>query len=270
MVYKIKSKCIFTRGFPAGNPAMRLRRTALYINVMPYLQKKMKKIILYLLILPFLNSCYVVNHKKNVINLNDSGDKLHPINTNGYYYQEKEKMAYPYFKNHYGGFSQDSTRQYQQKVIVPLILNKNGTVRTFGYSNGFQENRVFDYATECGLLDINTFENAKKHFECDIVNDENRLMIWGKGVFKTEDSKILVQYYVNWIGNYYLIEKKGKILNDSTFILTESFDYKLNEKNSINELYKFEYYKNKPDSTSLITKHPKRFGRKTRHNKTYK
>ena len=31
--FKSQSKCIFTRGFPAGNPAMRLRRTALYINV---------------------------------------------------------------------------------------------------------------------------------------------------------------------------------------------------------------------------------------------
>lgn len=229
----------------------------------------MNKNILYTLILFIFYSCYVVNHKKNVINLSDSGDKLHPINTNGYYYQEKEKLAYPYFKNHYGGFSQDSTQPYQQKIIIPLILNKNGTVRTFGYSNGFQENRVFNYTSECNLLDINTFKSAQEHFECEIANDENRFPIWGKGVFKTENSKIIVQYYINWIGNYYLREKKGKILNDSTFVLTESFDYKLNQRDSINELYKFKYYINKPDSTSLITKHPKRFGKKTRHNKAY-
>ena len=66
--YKSQSKCIFTRGFPAGNPAMRLRRTALYINVTQHLKKhyeinnkllkgllfdNIKKIVLIIIVLPF-------------------------------------------------------------------------------------------------------------------------------------------------------------------------------------------------------------------------
>lgn len=215
-----------------------------------------------LLALLTLTSCMVVNHKKYVINLDKVGDKLRPIRTDGYYYQEREEMTFPYFKNSYGGFSQDSTKPYLQKQIRPLTLHKDGTLLTFGISTGFQENYAFDYSTNCGLLDQNTFDNAKKHFECDIKNYKDRYPIWGKGVFKTEKNEIIIQYYVNWIGAYYLVEKKGDILNDSTFVLKKVFDYKLNEGKDINEQYKFQQFDIKPDSTNYIMKHRPKFKNK--------
>jgi hypothetical protein len=204
----------------------------------------------------------VVNHKKYVINLDKVGDKLRPIRTEGYYYQEREEMAYPYFKNSNGGYSQDSTKPYLQKQIRPLTFYKDGSLLTFGISTGFQEKYVFDYSVNCGLLDFNSIENAKKHFECDIKHYIDRYPIWGKGVFKTEKSEIIVQYYVNWIGAYYLVEKKGEILNDSSFVLTKLYDYKLNEGKDINEQYKFQEFSIKPDSTNYIMKHRRKFKNK--------
>jgi hypothetical protein len=210
----------------------------------------------------FLTSCMVVNHKKHVINLNKVGDRLKPLCTAGYYYQEREEITFPYFKNQFGGYTQDSTKPYLQKQIRPLTLYKDGTLLTFGISTGFQENYAFDYSTNCELQDYNSFDNARKHFECDIRHYKNRYPIWGKGVFKTEENEIIIQYYVNWIGAYYLVEKKGKILSDTSFVLNKSFDYKLNKAKDINELYKFQKFDIKPDSTNYIMKHRRKFKNK--------
>lgn len=209
-----------------------------------------------------LTSCLTVNHKKYVINLDKVGDKLRPIQRDGYYYQEKEEMTFLYYKNSYNGFSQDSTKPYLQKQIRPLTLHKDGTLLTFGISTGFQENYVFDYSAKCGLIDFNSIENAKKHFECDIRHYKDRYPIWGKGVFKIERNEIIIQYYVNWIGAYYLVEKKGEVLSDTSFVLTKLFDYKLNEGKDINELYKFQQFNIKPDSANYIMKCRRKFKNK--------
>jgi len=201
----------------------------------------------------------VINHKNHVINLNKVGDKLRPIRTDGYYYFEKEETAFPYVINQYNGYDHDSTKPYLQKQIEPLTLYKDGTVLTFGISTGFQDNYVFDYSANCGLLDYNSIDNAKKHFECDIRHYKNRYPIWGKGVFKTENNQITIQYYVNWIGAYYLVEKRGEVLNDTSFVLKKLFDYKLNEEKSIQELYTFQHYNLKPDSSNYILQHRRKF-----------
>ena len=217
-----------------------------------------------ILILLLFNSCFVVKHKKDVLNVNERGDLNNKMRLDGYYYREFEKKAFTYYKNEYGGYSENKSEPYQQKLIEPIILNSNGAVRTFSYMSGLQENLVFDFGQNCGLSDLNSTKSAIKHFECQLNNDKDRYEIWGKGVFKADDSNILIQYYVNWIGDYYLQEQKGNILTDSTFVLTERYDYKLDTTYQIKELYRFRKFKNKPDSTSFITKHPKRFGRKNK------
>lgn len=210
-----------------------------------------------------LTSCLVINHKKYVINLNKVGDKLRPIRTDGYYYYEKEEAAFPYFKNQYNGYDQDSSKPYLQKQIEPLTLYKDGSLITFGISTGMQDNFAFDYFANCGLLDENSFASAKRHFECDIQHYKDRYPIWGKGVFKTEKDEIIIQYYVNWIGAYYLVEKKGRLLGDTSFVLTKLFDYKLNEAKEINEVYKFQHVDIKPDSANYIMKHRRKFKNKS-------
>lgn len=217
---------------------------------------------LYLLIAVLISSCFTINHKKHVLNVDERGDKLSLIKMEGYYFREVDKQAYPYYSNEYGGKSEDETAPYQQKCIEPLILNKNGTVRVFDEQSGFQENLVFDFNQHCGLVDSNSFQSAKMHFECQLTNDVDRYSIWGKGVYSIDSSAILIQYYVNWRGNYYLQEKRGKILNDSSFILVNKFDYYLDKLDTISEVYHFQNYSLKPDSNNFITENPKKFGKK--------
>ena len=226
--------------------------------------KKMKYKLIYFLILLLFNSCFVVKHKKNVVNIEERGDKNGQMKLDGYYYRVFEREAFPYYKNEFGGFTENKSEPYQQKLIKPIILNSNGTIRTFNYQSGLQENLDFDFEYNCGLSDLNSTKSSIEHFECKLNNDKNKYDVWGKGVFKVGDSNILIQYYINWIGEYYLREQKGKILTDSTFILTEQYDYKLDTTYQINEFYKFKKFKNKPDSINFITKHPKRFGRKNK------
>ena len=226
----------------------------------------MKKRLTYILTLILLNSCYVVKHKKNVLNEKERGDQTKRIKLGGYYYREFEEETFPFYRNENGGYSEKKSEPYQQKLILPIILNSNGTVRTFSEKSGLKENLAFKFKQNCGLSDTNSIESAIEHFECQLNNDNDRFEVWGKGVFKVNKSDIKIQYYINWIGDYYLREKRGKVLTDSTFILKEKYDYKLDTIYRINELYKFRGFKNKPDSTNFITKHPKRFGKKTRHN----
>lgn len=218
----------------------------------------------YFLILIFFNSCFVVHHKRSVLNENERGDNLNVLRIDGYYFRELEKEAYPYYKNEYGGISESKSEPYQQKLIEPLILNKNGSVRIFSETSGSQDDLWFDYSENCLLLDFNSIESAKQHFECLLNNDDDRYSIWGKGVFGVDSTRILIQYYVNWRGDYYLQEKSGEILNETSFILTERFDYKLDKRDMINELYLFQKFNKKPDSSSFITEHPRRFGSKKR------
>lgn len=214
-------------------------------------------IIIFSLVL--VTSCMVVHHKKYVINPSRAGDALRPIRTDGYYYQEREEMAYPYYKNTYGGFSRDSAKPYLQKQVRPVVLYKDGSLLTFGISTGFQENYAFDYAANCMLMDHNSIDNAKKHFECDIRHYKNRHPVWGKGVFVTGHRAITIQYYVNWLGAYYLLEKKGEILSDTSFVLTKLYDYKLDREETINELYRFQQFGVKPDSANYIMQHRRKF-----------
>src|SRR5688572_32978358 len=98
---------------------------------------KINLLILTALVLP---SCLVINHKKHVLNLEKVGDSLRPVRTDGYYYCEKEETTFPYVKNQYNGYDQDSSKPYKQKQIEPLTLYKDGSLLTFGISTGFQDN----------------------------------------------------------------------------------------------------------------------------------
>jgi len=209
-----------------------------------------------------LSSCLRIAHKKHVINPYKIGDKLRPIRTDGYYYNETESKSFPYYRNATRGFSQDSTKPYLQKQIRVLSLCKDGSLFKFGLLNGFQENWAFDFHERCGLDDFNSVESAKRHFECYMKDQRKVHPIWDKGVFKTENDSIVVQYYVNSQAEYFLVEKRGRILNDSSFILTVSHDYYLKETEHINQLYKFQHFDVKPDSTNYITRHKKRFKNK--------
>ena len=225
----------------------------------------MKYIVLIFIAL-IMFSCVTVSNRSNVFNLNTIGNNEGVLKTNGYYYCELEEQAYPYYKNEYGGYSQDTSKPYIKKMIQPLLLYKNGGVHRWPLTSGMKENRYDQMA--CGLPDDNSFFFAKVYFECSLMRgskpDRGKFgTLYAKGVFKTQQDKIVVQYYEctgpPMTADYYLIEKTGKILNDTTFVLKSMYNFRSKESTDINEVYLYQHYTIKPDSANYILNHKKRF-----------
>lgn len=226
------------------------------------------KYLIYILLLTFA-SCITVNNRSDVLDLDNIGDTDGFLKTKGYYYAELEQQAYLYYKNQYGGYSQDSSKPYMQKLIQPLILYENGGVENGSLTSGMKENLANQ--STCGLADNNSVFFAKLYFECGLSRagnaDQNDFgTLYAKGVFKAQRDKIVVQYYGNYgppmIAEYYLIEKKGAILNDSTFVLKSMYNFRTKELIDINETYFYQAYSIKPDTENYILSHKKRFKNK--------
>lgn len=87
----------------------------------------------------------------------------------------------------------------------------------------------------------------------DLVNDKK--YYWG--VFNIEGDNI---QFERWYPSKPPLEtyvRSGKIVNDSTFVITESYRLKGNRKKDINkeeELYRFKHFAPKPDSTNRFIK----------------
>ena len=203
------------------------------------------------------------------MNLNTIGSNNQELKLDGYFYQLKKYETYPYYRNEYGGYQQDTTKKYSQIRILPLTLYSDGSVNSLYSFSGFQDNHAFNYRIKCSLEDNNTIENAFEHFECYLRNrPENKLFfinkkaeIWNQGIYKIEDNKITIQIFYNSIGDYYLYEENGIILNDTTFVLKKAKDYQTGKEYKIEKEYHFKKMNNMPKMESYILKNKKKFNK---------
>lgn len=186
----------------------------------------------------------------------------------GYYYQEKEVKSHPYYRNKYGGYSQDSSVIFNEARIIPLILYPDGTAAAMDYFTGLQDNSAFDFKKTCALADRNTIESAFAHFECYLKNEEYKIrtnfitrkaQIWDQGVYRIENNKITIQTFYNLTGNYYLYEESGDIINDSAFILKRKIDFRTGKESEISRVYTFRNMPDMPKIESYILKHKQKF-----------
>jgi hypothetical protein len=213
------------------------------------------------------SSCITIYNKNKVIDLNEIGDRQNKLRKNGYYYRTSEIETFPYYKNTYGGFSQDTTKPYRQIRILPVSLYANGSTIKHGSYSGLTENAAFDFGIKCKLQDNNSLESAFAHFECYAQNlppkklnfINKKAEIWDQGIFQVSNDEIKIQIFYNSMGNYYLYEETGKIINDSTFTLSRAKDFETGEEISINETYKFRRMDNFPDIPNYIIKHKSKF-----------
>ena len=202
------------------------------------------------------------------MSLNNIGDSK-TLKKNGYYYTEKYVKTHPYYRNEYGGYSNDSTTIINQVTINTLSLSEDGSAIKLGTYSGMQNNSAYNYGIKCNLEDSNTLESAFEHFECYLKEFKNRNLkfpyskveIWNQGVYKIENSSITIQIFYNSLGDYNLYEEKGIIINDSTFILTNALDYQTGEKYEIEKVYKFKKMENFPKIDNYILKNKKRFNK---------
>jgi len=221
----------------------------------------------YFILILMFTSCIAIKNKKNLMNINDIGLTKNELKLNGYYYQDKSYKTYPYYKNQYGGYSQDSTKEYNQIRILPIFLDSNGSAEKQGSISGMQDNLGFNYIAKCSLEDNNTIESAFEHFECILNNrPESKLNfinkkaeIWSQGVYKVNGSEIAIQIFYNVMGDYHLYEERGNVLNDTTFILTSAIDYQDGKTFEIEKKYHFKEMNNMPKIESYILKNKNKF-----------
>ena len=199
--------------------------------------------------------------------INEIGDRQNKLRKNGYYYQTLEIETYPYYKNSYGGYSQDSTKPYKQIRLYPIILFANGSTINYGSFSGLAENSAFNFGQKCNLTDSNTLQSSIAHFECYMQNlpplrlnfINKKAEIWNQGIFQVSNNEIRIQIFYNSIGNYYLYEKTGKVINDSTFSLSSVKDFQNGKEEKITEIFKFHEMNNLPVISSYILNHKSKF-----------
>lgn len=74
------------------------------------------------------------------------------------------------------------------------------------------------------------------------------------GIFNIKnDSIVFERWYPSSGGPFPAYLRSGKILNDTTFVITKSFRSKIgNEEQQLNETYHFRKFSPKPDSTNIF------------------
>ena len=124
---------------------------------------------------------------------------------------------------------------YNAERIIVCVFYRNGVIRVCGSHESFQdfENKIDVYNTP----------TSKSYKEA-----------WG--VFMVEDSIIK---YEKWYGARYLEPHQtyiysGRVLNDTTFHITESYRPDGSEKNTLDFIYHFKQFYPKPDSTNNFIK----------------
>jgi len=121
------------------------------------------------------------------------------------------------------------------EYISMQFMYKNGIIMDMGVSN-----KNID-AIETEIL-TPEYINAIKKYKCN----------WG--VFQIENTSIKFEkWYPVSDGVYHAYVRSGAILNDTTFVINESYRFQDGQKTeirSLNEIYRFKNFSPKPDSTN--------------------
>lgn len=190
----------------------------------------MRNIIYLLIFFSFLKSYSqnnIVEHqliKKEKIGTNNKYLKI-----NGFYYSK-----------HIDVKPQNDTAKY----ISPIIFFKDGTALIFDFiGNSSTTLKRRKNGEKCILKPRQDFNTIINYFKCYAsINDRNNIST----VYSIDDNFIRIQS----VSPKFFIEKRGVILNDSTFLINQSINYTTREFENQNYIYQFQTSK-KPDSTNL-------------------
>src|SRR5690606_4096499 len=135
-----------------------------------------------------------------------------------------------YYSKHIHIKSINDTARY----IAPVILYKNGTGMNFDYiGNGYRAVTEKDNNDGCTLAYRSGFDSIIKYFKCYSKSIKKRIL---SNVFSIDGNSIRIQH----LGVDYLIEMRGVIINDSTFLINNLMNYKTKEVTPLNHIYQFQ------------------------------
>lgn len=162
----------------------------------------------------FFNSCV----KVAPLSFQRLENNSNALKLNGYYYTN--------------GSGPDSN------LIISHFLYRNGIVKETG-----------------AIRTINLREVDRKIIDNYINSNPDKNLNLGLGIYKIENNKIVIEYWkgaMDWYNG--TINLKGEILNDSTFIISESKFSADRKTKKIDRIYHFRPFHPKPDSTNKFIK----------------
>lgn len=125
----------------------------------------------------------------------------------------------------------------------PTGIDSNITVVDFLYTNGISLNIGGTQSKDLTVIE----ENLKK----DLNFADNKI---GWGVYVINNDNIEIENWAATEGKRKTSSRKGKILNDSTFVITRFFSAFTQKEYEISDSYHFKAYSPKPDSTNSFIK----------------
>jgi hypothetical protein len=228
--------------------------------------------ILIISVLGFSCTPRIFNRNDLIINEKTDSSKTKSFRIDGYYYHKTESLDFlKEIPKQGGGVKKLADSEFKRKEIEALILYSNGYLYCSDnllISTEIEVNR----STESDLERLNHYDSVLIQFEHDLKNNHfasrpkngRKSDIWNWGVYKVDNDSILIQYYRNELGDYYLIEQTGVIQNDSTLTILSEREYKSpNSKGyymTLEKIYKFKHLDSKPDSTNYIMMNEDKFG----------
>lgn len=159
-----------------------------------------------------------------------------------------------YFYTEYEGGKGNSISIYDLDAIRPIIFYSDGKVRVYPqFMSQVDSSKMY--------INLNSFEKINKYFKSylkktSISGDDMSAPLGGWGKWRVNGDSLRIMYYVAGsaavpfpIFDYWLLEYDGKILNDTTFILEKYISHTTGRIKILDEIYKFEKYHIKPDSS---------------------
>jgi hypothetical protein len=223
---------------------------------------KIKGIFFYLL--TFLVSCSPLTNTK-LLKLPSQDFRLDTktLRTNGYYYCEKERIAYcKFISGVTSGIIADTNSKYNEKYISAFMLYLDGYSYFTGgrVTSGVNRPGAASWTDRCNLIkDFNNFDQARNVFEEHLSkNNIGYHPLHDKGIFNLKGDSILFQVYASGSQTLVLTEYNGIINNDSTFTLLKELIYDKGKKPRIlklNDIYHFKQHNVKADSTNYLRDH---------------
>lgn len=224
-------------------------------------------IISILIFLPFFG-CFI--QQKSIVIVPDENFILDQkiLKSDGYYYSEETSVAYCKKEKVGTGSRPVKESEYQLAGITYLFLYTDGYLYNGGPSmlSGVSTNGE-KYWDHCDLLESeNNFAHARAGLEkwlqegnVGIDKPIHKKGLFQRGTYFIEENSIKLQYYIGTEAGPQLIESRGEILDDTTFLITSTKYFNENTKYE-DRIYKFKKFPIKPDSTNYIRNNKHKFG----------
>lgn len=192
---------------------------------------KLNTILFYILFFPLILNAQDELNSKKPIPIDKVGVHNSNIRLDGFYYERRMEIN-----------SKNDTIRY----IAPMIFFKNGTFISPDFiGNSSMTLRFKKGKKKCKLKPKQNFDTIIDFFKCycEVIDSIDR-----NSIYSVDGNVIRIQSFQNGL----IYEGQGVVINDSTFVMNKSINYRYNFVKNYKSIYKFQLSK-KPAIPNLPT-----------------